>query len=336
MAYTAQSKPERGYALSAGQAAKAVCRGTIDVDPEAFTAVAFQTIALSCLDHAAANERAVREGDTEGVHQMCVGLRRLRAAISIFKELLPGPETKAVKTELKWLTEQLGPARDLDVLLEQRVNNEPCIPPIGRDIDLLEADLQAGRDAGLQKAKAAVDGDRYRSLVLCTALWVTNGESSKSAEPLTVARRERRAIEFAAEILDKRSKRISKKIEDIENLDTRQRHKARIAVQKLRYACEFFVGLFRWSQADQGAQALCKHSQELAGSLGRLNDIEVHKRLAATIAHPRKLSRKHAERALAMGFIAGQEQQQVASCIAIAEKTGKQLSSSAKFWQRRR
>ena len=44
--------------------------------------------------------------------------------------------------------------------------------------------------------------------------------------------------------MDKRSKRISKKIEDIENLDTRQRHKARIAVQKLRYACEFFVGLF--------------------------------------------------------------------------------------------
>jgi triphosphatase len=78
VAYTAQSKPERGYALSAGQAAKAVCRGTIDLDPEAFTAVASQTIALSCLDHATANERAVREGDTEGVHQMRVGLRRLR------------------------------------------------------------------------------------------------------------------------------------------------------------------------------------------------------------------------------------------------------------------
>ena len=332
----AQSKPERGYTLSAGQAAKAVCRSAIDLDPEAFTAVAFQTIALSCLDHAAANERAVREGDTEGVHQMRVGLRRLRAAISIFKELLPGPETKAVKTELKWLTEQLGPARDLDVLLEQRVNKEPRIPPIGSDIDLLEADLQARRDAGLQKAKATVDGDRYRSLGLCTALWVTNGEWSKSAEPLTVARRERRAVEFAAEILDKRSKKISKKIEYIENLDARQRHKARIAVKKLRYACEFFVGLFDGREQIRERKRFASILKSLQGSLGTLNDIEVHKRLAATIAHPRKLSRKHAERALAMGFIAGQEQQQVASCIATAEKTGKQLSNSAKFWQRRR
>jgi triphosphatase len=108
VAYAAQSKAERGYALSAGQSAKAVCRSAIHLHPEVSTAAAFQTIALSCLDHAAANERAVREGDTEDVHQMRVGLRRLRAAISTFKELLPGPETKAVKTELKGLPSSSG------------------------------------------------------------------------------------------------------------------------------------------------------------------------------------------------------------------------------------
>jgi triphosphatase len=46
VAYAAQSKPERGYALSAGQAAKAVCRSAIDLDPEISTAAAFQAIAL--------------------------------------------------------------------------------------------------------------------------------------------------------------------------------------------------------------------------------------------------------------------------------------------------
>jgi hypothetical protein len=35
-----------------------------------------------------------------------------------------------------------------------------------------------------------------------------------------------------------------------------------------------------------------------------------------------------------MGFIAGQEQREIASCIAVAEKTGGQLSHSAKFWKR--
>jgi CHAD domain-containing protein len=51
---------------------------------------------LRKLSGALANERAVRHGDPEGVHQMRVGLRRLRAAMSIFKEMLPGPETEGL------------------------------------------------------------------------------------------------------------------------------------------------------------------------------------------------------------------------------------------------
>jgi hypothetical protein len=34
-----------------------------------------------------------------------------------------------------------------------------------------------------------------------------------------------------------------------------------------------------------------------------------------------------------MGFIAGQEHPQIASCIAEAEKAGKQLSDLPKFWK---
>jgi inorganic triphosphatase YgiF len=100
--YAARSKAERGYALSTDEAAKHVRAATIDLDPEMSTADAFQTVSLSCLDHAIANARAVCEGETEGIHQMRVGLRRLRAAISVFKDLLLGSETKAIKTELKW------------------------------------------------------------------------------------------------------------------------------------------------------------------------------------------------------------------------------------------
>jgi CHAD domain-containing protein len=333
VAYAAPSKPERGYALSAGEAAKAVCRSAIDLDPGISTAAAFQTISLSCLDHSAANERAVREGDTEGVDQMRVGLRRLRAAISIFKELLPGPETEAIKRELKWLTEQLGSARDFDVLIEQRVNKEPRVSPIGSEINLLASDLQARRATGLQKAKAAVDSDRYRALGLRTALWVTNGEWSKSAEPLAAARRERPAVENAAEILNKRSKKTSKKVEDIEALNARLRHKLRIALKKLRYACEFFAGLFDGRKQTNERKRFASILKALQGSLGALNDIEVHKRLAVTMAHPRKRSGKQAAKALAMGFIAGQEQQQIAACIAAADKTGERLSNSTKFWK---
>jgi triphosphatase len=134
--YAATSKAERGYALSADEAEKPASAGTIDLDSAVSTADAFQTVAWSCLDHAASNERAVCAVDPEGIHQMRVGLRRLRAAISVFKHLLCGPETEAIKTELRWLTEQSGPARDFGVLIEQRIRPMhragPITPNLGR------------------------------------------------------------------------------------------------------------------------------------------------------------------------------------------------------------
>ena len=36
---------------------------------------------------------------------MRVGLRRLRAALSLFADMLPDPQTAAIKTGLQWLQE---------------------------------------------------------------------------------------------------------------------------------------------------------------------------------------------------------------------------------------
>jgi triphosphatase len=71
---------------------------------------------------------------------MRVGLRRLRAAISVFRELVHGAETEAVQGELKWLTGRFGPARDFDVLIEKRVRPLQESGPIGDEIAVLAQD----------------------------------------------------------------------------------------------------------------------------------------------------------------------------------------------------
>jgi hypothetical protein len=73
---------------------------------------------------------------------------------------------KQSTTELKWLTEQLGPAGDFDVLIEQRVRPMHRSSPITAELGALERDLGVKRDAGLEKAKAAVNSKRYRKLGL--------------------------------------------------------------------------------------------------------------------------------------------------------------------------
>ena len=85
VAYGVHAKADRGYALVAEMRDKAVEAVAITLLPNASVADSFALIGLACLDHIARNEEAVLRGNSEGVHQMRVGLRRLRAAISDFQ-----------------------------------------------------------------------------------------------------------------------------------------------------------------------------------------------------------------------------------------------------------
>src|SRR3569833_1663867 len=124
------SKAERGYGLADHTFEDHVGATAITLDRDMTAADGFRAIAYSCLHHLAANRAAVLAGDPEGVHQMRVGLRRLRAALSLFKTLIGGLELEGVKKDLKWLSGELTDARDFDVFLRKTVKPmEKNAPP---------------------------------------------------------------------------------------------------------------------------------------------------------------------------------------------------------------
>ena len=331
--YGARAKSERGYALSDGDAAQPVHADRITLVDTVSAGDAFTAIGLSCLKQIVSNQDAVRKGAAEGIHQMRVGLRRLRAAVSLFKKMIRGAETEAIKAELKWLTDELGPAREVEVLIEGRVRPLRQAEPRATGVGVLEKDLDARRDGALERAKAALDSERYRRLGLRTALWLAQGGWALTGDPLTAARRDRTASAFAAEALGKRLRRIVKKIAKLEALNPRERHKLRIAAKKLRYAAEFFASLFRGRKRDARRRRTGKLLKALQGSLGTLNDIEAHKRLAREVIRAGEPSGGKAQKSFAMGFITGQEQKQVAACLAVAAKAGRHLSAARPFWR---
>src|SRR5262249_2499313 len=116
-----RSKAERGYDLARGKREQAMSAESIELDKDMPAADAFRVIAHSCVRHFSGNADAIRDGDPEGVHQMRVGLRRLRAAITLFSKLLRDGQTDAIKAELKWLTNELAPAREIDVFVEEEI-----------------------------------------------------------------------------------------------------------------------------------------------------------------------------------------------------------------------
>jgi triphosphatase len=116
-----RSKSQRGYRLADGDDQAAAHAEPIQLHSKMTAREAFDVVAYSTLRHFSANADGVRSFDSQSVHQMRVGLRPLRAAISLFKSVLHGPSTSKIKTELKWLTNELAPAREIDVMIEEGV-----------------------------------------------------------------------------------------------------------------------------------------------------------------------------------------------------------------------
>jgi len=328
--YGVASKAERGYALKDGKLGQPVCADEIFLSRDMSAADAFQTIAMSCLHHFAANRDAVAAGRAEGVHQMRVGLRRLRAAISLFKTLLRGPETEAVKASLKWLTEELGPARDMDVLAGEAVAPMVKETPAPAAAKALQSDIEHRREAGFARAKRAVCGERYRRLVLDTVLWINGGKWMKTGTALIAEQHALPARRFAAQELERRTAKALKKLARIEELAPPRLHKLRIAIKKLRYGVGFFQSLFR--EEKKAIRKFLGVLKDLQSALGKLNDIRVHGGLAQEYAAPAKATRRAVGCAFAMGELTGKERATRRDCLKAARHQGKRLKHGPRFW----
>lgn len=317
-----RSKAARGYALADDALAQPVRAQKIALPGDISAAEGFRAIAFSCLQHLSANRAAVIAGAPEGVHQMRVGLRRLRTALSLFQELIVGPDLAGIKKDLKWLGGELGPARDFDVFLRKSVT--PMKEEGVAEAAALETDLAVRRKRGLERARRMATGPRYRAILLKTALWLTGGHWAVSEDELRRDRRTRPLTDTARDILAARHGKVARKLSKLKKLDARHRHKLRIAVKKLRYAVGFFGSLYGHGKA---RGRFTGRLEELQDALGRLNDIRVHQDFAA------KATTLPRREAFALGRITGQEHAVIADCVAVAAKAGARLRKQKIFWR---
>lgn len=336
-----KSKAERGYELVGKEAPCAVKAEPIAVAPDTDSVAAFRTIARSCLYQLVANEPALRRNDPEAVHQMRIGVRRLRAAISLFADMLAGPQTEALKSELKWITEQLGPARELDVFLQGVVKQAAGQSQSGSAMGSLAREFRKNRADALAKAEQAVASARFRRLVLDAAAWIEIGDWTHNEDEFARALRDRSVTDAAADELRRRRNKIRKQGGRLAELDPRRRHKLRINAKKLRYATEFFAGAFPGKKSARRRQKFVAKLKKLQDALGDLNDIVVHEGLAkrALAASERGAKRRerhaakeHAGKEFAAGRLSGREEARFAEVMKIAQQAYRAFTEAEPFW----
>jgi triphosphatase len=152
-----KSKFERGYELVDNRGITPAKGDPIHLQSGTSTREAFRAIGRSCLKQVIANEPAVLAGDPDGVHQMRIGLRRLRAGISVFSDILEDAQTNTIKEELKWLSGELGPLRELDVFVTRVVAPVKRRHAHRQGIPSLSSDFEQRRAAALERAQMRCD-----------------------------------------------------------------------------------------------------------------------------------------------------------------------------------
>jgi CHAD domain-containing protein len=91
-------------------------RATHPLSAELPVGVAARAVIGSHLTVLARELQTARTGKVEGVHQLRVVTRRLRATLALFEQALPRRTAQALDRELAELGRAVGPVRDLDVL----------------------------------------------------------------------------------------------------------------------------------------------------------------------------------------------------------------------------
>jgi len=299
----------------------------VALDSAQTTEQAARDILRECFDQIATNITVVRAlDDPEGPHQLRVGLRRLRSAFSIFSSVLTCPEMERLNAETRWLGQEVGRLRDVEVVLNDIVRREAEAHPDEVGIAALANLLAPQADELRQSLRRTLADVRVQTLLLDLARFTETrgwllphdfGQTERLARPVSV---------FAGEAINRRWKKVAKRAHGLATLNTEQRHDLRKELKKLRYVVEFLSPLY----PNKRVAPFVKRLKKLQTIFGDLNDAAT---IRAMFAEQAFNGAGNAASARAVGWVTGASQARADYAWTGAKALWHRLEGSKPFWK---
>ncbi|HUJ03517.1 MAG TPA: CHAD domain-containing protein [Rhizomicrobium sp.] len=297
---------------------------------------AFSLTLAQCRWHIASNIPAVIEArEIEGVHQMRVGLRRLRVALAAFGEEFRTPVLENLRARAKIFAQFMAPARDMDVFVDELF--EPAARANGalEAFQVLRERAQEARREAWDDAVECISSRAFLDFVSDVAqaiderVWYHSARGRAPARGLVAF--ETPAQVLAGRMLKHRFSQAKKHARRLDTLNDAQRHRLRIALKKLRYSADFFAPLYDKKKAAKFQKRLSR----MQDILGALNDVAVARNTlehlvglggAGPLATAEDLS-------FAAGIIYGWHLDRAARSWEDAVRCWKKFSRTEHFWE---
>jgi len=255
---------------------------TSALTPEHDVDTAIALLLASCQEHILANTALANEGrDPEGVHQMRVGLRRLRSAFSYLSHELPGPAFQLHSREAKWITGALGPARDWDVLIESTLTDPADAIAAEVGLDSIRESAQRYRVVSYSALREMIAHPRYSHFQSSLDDWIRQRGWRQEIECKALPLLSEPAVNIAERVLTRLRRKALKQGSHFKSLQPENRHALRITLKKLRYAANAFAPLY---QEDAVVKRYLASFLRLQHTLGIDNDVQTSRILLQTIA----------------------------------------------------
>ncbi|GLH82421.1 inorganic triphosphatase [Bradyrhizobium sp. SSBR45G] len=268
-----RAKSARGFDLAAGRAPGAEKPRRPQLDPAVSLDESLAIVLRGSLHHLLQAFPAAEDGrNPEGVHQLRVALRRLRAALHIMRPLGSSATLDGLEADARWLARNLAAARDLDVFLTETLPDiaEACASVGG--FDALRARAERQRDLAYRTLRVALADRRCASFVLGLGAWITTRGWRNDVSPDQLGRLAGPAIDFAGQVLSERHQKVLKRGRRFKTLPAEHRHRLRLALKKLRYSIDFLLPLYGPSKP---AKKYARSLADLQEQLGHYNDMAV-------------------------------------------------------------
>jgi len=208
--------------------------------------------------------------DIEGVHQVRVAFRRMRSALSLFRDAVPREATDAWNEEMRWIAGELGTARDLDVFIDEALGPAAAALPLPGAERLCELAEQRRAQIYHERVVPMLDSERFQRFCEGFTQWLDD----RSWEQATLKKKQAKRLHagivgYSRSLLDKQERRVLSAGTHVDRNDAAEMHRLRIECKKLRYAAEFFRPLF------DGMDVFIGHMKGLQDLLGVMNDVAV-------------------------------------------------------------
>lgn len=227
--------------------------------------------------------------DPESLHDMRVAVRRMLAALRLFREALPEPRYTSFFRDLKWVAGELGRVRDLDVHLDLLAGEAARLEPELQDILHIYTDyLHKERDKARGMMLRSLDTKRFANLCRKLDHFLASGPSRRPRN--TLAREN--VLAMAPDLIRRRLKRVNKdgKALTLHSKDEAF-HSLRKRCKRLRYAVEFFCDLYG-KPAKEFARSVTAVQDDLGGHQDACVAIETMETYALGHSLPRGVGGK--------------------------------------------